>query len=157
VPNPNLTIRNFCIAVCGGPAAAAASGDALLVMGSVALGPLATGVATAVAALLLLGACCIGWRTRVRTAPSVAAMNDAEVRAQQSSCTARAQGCRSHLLKFLILTFDSALWSDGPEVALNWLFPYPLITPLPGHTALQLHRGSPLQVHTCSSLQVRAR
>ena len=25
------------------------------------------------------------------------------------------------------------------------------------HTALQLHRGSPLQVHTCSSLQVRAR
>jgi hypothetical protein len=27
----------------------------------------------------------------------------------------------------LIQPFDfSALWSDGPEVALNWLFPYPI-------------------------------
>jgi hypothetical protein len=30
----------------------------------------------------------------------------------------------------LIQHFDSsALWSDGPEVALNWLFPYPIQPP----------------------------
>jgi hypothetical protein len=56
-----------------------------------------------------------------------------------------------------------ALLDGAPEVGGSSLTveftcaPLPPPPPHATHTALQLHRGSPLQVHTCSSLQVRAR
>jgi hypothetical protein len=37
---------------------------------------------------------------------------------------------------------DSALWSDGPEVALNWLFPFPILPAAPRASLLQFRIGS---------------
>jgi hypothetical protein len=39
---------------------------------------------------------------------------------RESSSTSHARN------PFILNFFDSAQWSDGPEVALNWLFPYPI-------------------------------
>jgi hypothetical protein len=58
-------------------------------------------------------------------------------------------------IRFIQYLDSSAAVGFGSEVALIGHVPIHLL-PRPA-TALQLHRGSPLQVHTCSSLQVRAR
>jgi hypothetical protein len=33
------------------------------------------------------------------------------------------------------------MWSDGPEVALNWLFPYPILPPLRSTTLSAVFAG----------------
>jgi hypothetical protein len=61
--------------------AVASASKALLQLGSLALGPLGVGLVAVLLALLLTGALCIVWRTRVRTLRSVAdIMNDSEVK-----------------------------------------------------------------------------
>jgi hypothetical protein len=68
------------------------------------------------------------------TAPSlIPTVNGNTVRSfsthgQQSAAKGRSTTVSRSDIRLIRYLDFSALWSDGPEVALNWRFPYPLIT-----------------------------